>query len=207
MPTSKNFEVGGSGKIHCKVNALNAKIYWKKDAYDGDLPNDVQQDLNGTLTFNNVEFDHRGNYTCYASNDNQQINTSIEVKILPSFEISPSENVEIVEMQSFLLDCKANGFPVPTIKWNYEGKIIDSSTINDERFKIFENSSLLLNEARQEDSGTYACIIGNSAGIKKKESRITIKPMDSYTSFENTETAEGFFFSRAVNYITLFKTI
>lgn len=138
-----------------------------------------------------------GKYTCYALNDNHMINASIEVGIMPCFEISPDELIEIIEMQSFLLNCVATGSPKPNIKWNYDGKVIDS---NDERFIVFSNGSLMLNEARQEDSGTYSCIIGNSAGLKRKESQIIIKPMDSFSSFEtNTEPAEGFFFSKAVS--------
>lgn len=159
------------------------------------LPNDVQ-DINGTLYFNSVQLKDRGMYTCYALNDKDKINASIEVGIMPGFEIAPDEQVELIEMQSFLLNCVATGFPKPNIKWNYDGRVIDS---NDERFRVFSNGSLMLNEARQEDSGTYSCIIGNSAGLKRKESQINIKPMDSFSSFEtNTEHTEGFFFSKAV---------
>lgn len=159
------------------------------------LPNNVQ-DINGTLHFNSVQFEDRGTYTCYARNDRDSINASIEVRIMPCFEVLPDEQVELIEMQSFLLNCVATGFPKPTIKWNYDGKVVDS---NDERFRLFSNGSLLLNEARQEDSGTYSCIIGNSAGLKRKESQIIIKPMDSFSSFEsnNKPTSEGFF-SKAV---------
>lgn len=177
----------------------SATVYWKKDLNE-DLPADAQ-DVNGTLHFKNIDLPHRGKYTCHATDSKHQISASIEVNLLPDFKVSPIESLEIVEMESFLLDCSAKGYPMPTVKWNYDGKILDRNQIHDDRFTIFENFSLLLHEARQEDSGTYACIIGNSAGIKRKESQIVIKPMDSFSSFENSENGDGIFYSKAVRSI------
>jgi Immunoglobulin I-set domain len=162
---------------------------------DEALPNGVE-DVNGTLFFSNVDLDHRGVYTCFATNEKSTINASIEVKLMPRFEVAPKDNIETVEMQSILLDCIAAGFPKPTIKWDYEGKIINFE--NDERFQLFENGSLLLNEVRQDDSGEYACIIGNSAGLKRAKSNIVVKLMDSHSSFEDSEGEDPFIFSRAV---------
>jgi hypothetical protein len=162
---------------------------------DEALPNGIE-DINGTLFFSNVDLDHRGTYTCFATNDKITINASIEVKLMPRFEEAPKDNIEVVEMQSILLNCVAAGFPKPTVKWDYEGNLINFD--NDARFHLFDNGSLLLNEVRQDDSGEYACTIGNSAGLKRRKSNIVVKLMDSHSSFEDSEDEDRFIFSRAV---------
>lgn len=168
-PTNKNFELGSSGKIHCKANG-SVKIYWIKDV-DENLPDDVE-DVNGTLIFNNVASNNKGFYSCFASNaDGEKIEHKIEVGILPQFEIVPSKYLEVVELQSVYLDCV--GSDNSTVKWDYENTMINSE--NDERFHIYGNGSLLLHEARQDDSGKYGCTIGNSAGFKRSESNLVIK--------------------------------
>lgn len=198
----KKLELGQTAKIHCKATG-SKKIYWIKEN-DEELPEDVN-DVNGTLHFNNVVMDHRGTYICFASNDKITINASIEVEILPSFEIEPEKNIEIVEMQSFLLHCVGFGTPNPIVQWDFDGNMIESE--KDERMKIFENGSLLLKEVRQDDSGIYACTIGNSVGLKRKESSVIVRPMDSHTSFEDSEETEGRFFSKAVLMTCLFSVI
>lgn len=207
--------MGSSGKIHCRA-AGSQKIWWTKDS-DELLPNDVE-DVNGTLIFNNVVLDHKGTYTCTASSDEEIIKALIEVGIMPQFELPP-EDLEVVEMQTVLLNCVGIGDPKPTVKWDYETKLID--TENDERFQIYDNGSLLLHEARQDDSGRYGCTIGNSAGFKRSESSLVIKrklkikcfktnlkglclflkiEMDSHSSFEDSEDESSFFMSKAVRF-------
>lgn len=171
-PMSKNVDLGLSSKVHCKA-AGSTKVSWTRDP-DEPLPDDVE-DNNGTLIFNNVRLEHKGNYTCTASNDADTIRFTIEIKILPKFEISPPKNLEVVELQSVLLDCVASGSPTPTIKWDYETTIISTNDGDDARFKIFDNGTLLLHEARQDDAGIYGCFIGNSAGFKRAETILIVK--------------------------------
>jgi PTK7 protein tyrosine kinase 7 len=139
---------------------------------DEKLPDDVD-DINGTLIFNNIVLDHKGKYTCAATNDDETIKASIEVGIMPRFEVAPQEHIDVVELQSVLLNCVGFGSPEPTIKWDYESTMIKPES--DERFHIYDNGSLLLQEARQDDSGRYGCTIGNSAGLKRSESHVMVK--------------------------------
>ena len=57
MMPNKNFELGSTGKIHCKANNIK-DIFWKRNQ-DEELPKDVV-DANGTLVFNNVEINMKG---------------------------------------------------------------------------------------------------------------------------------------------------
>lgn len=147
------------------------------------LPNDVE-DINGTLLFDSVALNNKGQYTCYATNGDETIHQAIQLGIMPRFETSPLEHLEIFEGQKIVLDCVAAGSPKPTIKWDYEGKIITAEE-NDTRIHVFENGSLIIDEARMDDFGTYACIIGNSAGFKRKESNVVVKPLELMSPEEN----------------------
>ena len=141
------------------------------------LPENVD-DVNGTLIFNNVTLEHKGKYSCHASIGDESILASIQVNIViaPKFEVSPPSAINVVEYQPVFLDCIASGSPEPTVRWDYNSKQI-STTVegDDDRFKIFENGTLVLNEARQEDEGRYGCTIGNAAGLKREETVLTIK--------------------------------
>lgn len=57
MMPMKNFELGSTGKIHCKATG-SKNIYWRKNQ-DEELPKDIE-DVNGTLVFNNVELGMKG---------------------------------------------------------------------------------------------------------------------------------------------------
>jgi PTK7 protein tyrosine kinase 7 len=167
-------DLGMSSKVHCKASG-STKVYWTKEPEENFLPDDVE-DVNGTLIFNNVRLEHKGNYTCIATNDIDAIKTTVEVRILPKFDIAPPKNLEVVEYQSVFLDCVASGSPPPTIKWDYESKIIQTNDGDDDgRFKIFDNGTLLLHEARQDDAGTYGCFIGSSVGFKRAETVLNVK--------------------------------
>lgn len=163
-------DLGLSSKVHCKA-AGSTRVYWVREP-DEALPDDVE-DLNGTLVFNNVKLEHKGNYTCIASTDEESIKTSVEVQILPKFDIAPPKNLEVVELQPVFLDCAASGSPTPTIKWDHENTIINDG--DDGRFRIFDNGTLLLHEARQDDAGIYGCLLGSSAGFKRAETVLIVK--------------------------------
>lgn len=157
------------GRVHCKAIG-SSKIHWLKDGSNS-LPSDVE-DVNGTLNFNNVRMEHKGNYSCIAtSKDADVIQTTVSVGIIPVFSLSPPESLELVEMQIVFLDCQASGYPSPTIKWYRDGKEITTEG----RYKIFSNGTLQLQETRQDDGGVYECIAGSSAGFKRAESNVIVK--------------------------------
>lgn len=209
-------ELGSTSKIHCKASG-NPKIVWSREM-DELLPENVD-DVNGTLIFNNVTLEHKGKYSCHASIGDENIHASIQVNIVvaPKFEVSPPSAINVVEYQPVFLDCIASGSPEPTVRWDYNSKQI-STTVegDDDRFKIFENGTLVLNEARQEDEGRYGCTIGNAAGLKREETVLTIKrnysiynslnhdligyflAMDSHSSFEDAAKENGFVMTKAV---------
>nr|XP_033326676.1 Down syndrome cell adhesion molecule-like protein Dscam2 isoform X44 [Megalopta genalis] len=76
---------------------------------------------------------------------------------------------------SVVLACSAQGFPVPTTRWY---KFIEGSTrrqpvqLNERVRQV--SGTLIIREARVEDSGKYLCIVNNSVGGESVETVLTV---------------------------------
>ncbi|KAM7346076.1 protein tyrosine kinase 7 [Cochliomyia hominivorax] len=197
QPTSKNLELGSVGKVHCKAQGTPApQVKWLKD-FNEELP-DTLEDINGTLTFKNVSAEHRGNYTCVASNSQGQINAtvSINVFVAPRFLVAPEGPIESVESGVAVMHCQATGDPKPTIQWDKDLEYLSENNTDRERFKFMENGTLEIRNVQPEDEGSYGCTIGNSAGLKREEVRFIVKSADGFALGEGEQ--EGFLITRAV---------
>ena len=90
---------------------------------------------------------------------------------MPAFEVIPPDKLVVNELEPVILHCTASGSPMPTIKWDFETKMISSNG----RFQIYDNGSLFLQESHLDDSGRYGCTIGSYAGFKRSETFLTVK--------------------------------
>ncbi|KAM8711191.1 hypothetical protein ACLKA7_000343 [Drosophila subpalustris] len=199
QPTSKNLELGILGKLHCKAQGTpTPQVQWVRDAANATLPENVD-DINGTLTFRIVSVEHRGNYTCLASNSQGQINAtvSINVVVTPKFSVAPAGPIETSEQGVAFIHCQAIGDPKPTIQWDKDSQYLRENNTDRERFSFLENGTLVIRNVQAEDEGKYGCTIGNSAGLKREEVRLLVRA--SGDSFLAEETAgDGFLVTRAV---------
>ncbi|XP_053679684.1 tyrosine-protein kinase-like otk [Anopheles nili] len=212
-PTSKNLELGSIAKIHCKAQGTpTPTVHWTSTGSDGNggsgvaLPESVE-DVNGTLVFRNVSAEHRGSYACVASNSQGEIRASVSVNVViaPKFEIAPEGSVQVTELGTVQFHCVATGDPKPTIQWDKDlqylhgraGGPAGANGSEEERYRILENGTLVLTEVHLEDDGRYGCTIGNSAGLKREEVHLIVRPADGIPLPE--ESAEdGFLITRAV---------
>ncbi|XP_055622002.1 tyrosine-protein kinase-like otk [Toxorhynchites rutilus septentrionalis] len=201
-PTSKNLELGSVTKIHCKAQGTpTPTVHWisERGGKTTDLPEAVE-DVNGTLVFRTVTTDHRGNYTCVAANAQGEISATVAVTVVvaPKFEIAPQGSIQVAEMGTVFIHCVATGDPKPTIQWDKDLQYLHSTNQSEEeRFRILENGTLVLMEVHLEDDGKYGCTIGNSAGLKREEVHLIVKPADSMPQPEET-SEDGFLITRAV---------
>ncbi|XP_047359023.1 Down syndrome cell adhesion molecule-like protein Dscam2 isoform X4 [Vespa velutina] len=80
-----------------------------------------------------------------------------------------------VEGESLALACAAQGFPAPITRWY---KFIEGSSrrqpvqLNDRVRQV--SGTLIIREARVEDSGKYLCIVNNSVGGESVETVLTV---------------------------------
>ncbi|XP_065083102.1 tyrosine-protein kinase-like otk [Ochlerotatus camptorhynchus] len=199
-PTSKNLELGSVAKIHCKAQGTpTPSVHWVTEGGRADLPDSVE-DVNGTLIFRTVSTDHRGSYTCVASNSQGDISASVQVNVVvaPKFEIAPEGSIQVTEMGTVFIHCVATGDPKPTVQWDKDLQYLHSSNqTEEERFRILDNGTLVLTEVNLDDDGKYGCTIGNSAGLKREEVHLVVKPADSMPLPEES-SEDGFLITRAV---------
>lgn len=177
-PSTKNLELGSFAKIHCKAQGTpTPSVHWTIEGTKSELP-DAVEDVNGTLTFRSVSTEHRGSYTCVASNSQGEISASVQVHVVvaPKFEIAPEGSIQVAEMGTVFIHCVATGDPKPTIQWDKDLQYLHSSNqTEEERYRILVNGTLVLTEVHLDDDGNYGCTIGNSAGLKREEVHLVVK--------------------------------
>ncbi|XP_050091800.1 tyrosine-protein kinase-like otk [Anopheles aquasalis] len=203
--------------VHWTVEGnRGASVDAAKAGSSNPLP-DTVEDVNGTLVFRAVTADHRGNYVCVASNSQGEIRASVAVNVVvaPKFVTAPEGTVQVSELGTVQFHCVATGDPKPTIQWDKDLQYLHStaqtggggggdgqagngsSEALEDRVRVLPNGTLVLTEVHLEDEGRYGCTIGNSAGLKREEVHLTVRP--TYGMALPEESAEdGFLITRAV---------
>ncbi|XP_029035588.1 Down syndrome cell adhesion molecule-like protein Dscam2 isoform X32 [Osmia bicornis bicornis] len=83
--------------------------------------------------------------------------------------------IQVGAMSSIVIFCPAQGYPVPSFRWY---KFIEGSSrrqpvqLNDRVRQV--SGTLIIREARVEDSGKYLCIVNNSVGGESVETVLTV---------------------------------
>ncbi|XP_071567232.1 Down syndrome cell adhesion molecule 1 isoform X22 [Temnothorax nylanderi] len=94
----------------------------------------------------------------------------------PKFStVDKSRTFEIAEVQGLTLQCPAQAYPVPVFKWYkfIEGTSRRQPVQLNERVRQV-SGTLIIREARVEDSGKYLCIVNNSVGGESVETVLTV---------------------------------
>ncbi|XP_050520762.1 cell adhesion molecule Dscam2 isoform X14 [Daktulosphaira vitifoliae] len=78
-------------------------------------------------------------------------------------------------LQSFCLLCEAQGYPVPSFRWYKfaEGSNKKQAVTLNDRIKQV-SGTLIIREAKVEDSGKYLCVVNNSVGGESVETVLTV---------------------------------
>ncbi|XP_046962727.1 Down syndrome cell adhesion molecule-like protein Dscam2 isoform X39 [Vanessa cardui] len=110
----------------------------------------------------------------------------------PSFSSeSALSSLKRHENQSFALLCQAQAFPVPIFRWY---KFIDGSArkqpvvLNDRVKQV--SGTLIIKEAKVEDSGKYLCVVNNSVGGESVETVLTVTAPLKSTVEPATQTVD-----------------
>ncbi|KAL5286715.1 PTK7 family protein [Megaselia abdita] len=197
QPTSKNLELNSVGKVHCKAQGTpTPQVRWIKD--DVDVLPDSIEDINGTLTFRNVSSENRGSFTCIANSSQGEISATVFINVVvsPKFSLPPLGPLHALEMGSIHIHCQAVGDPKPTIKWDKDSRYFNENNTDVNRFKFHENGTLEINKVHLDDEGRYGCTIGNSAGLKREEVFLNVKPSETFITEEPQQ--DGTIITRAV---------
>jgi hypothetical protein len=98
--------------------------------------------------------------------DRGRLGTPIEAPVIAKF---PTDQV-VDQGNTILLECKADGYPDPEIHWH---KL--NSTLPLSRSSVNENGSLVIENVRKGDTGSYACLAKTLFGSASAYARITVR--------------------------------
>ncbi|XP_022815090.1 Down syndrome cell adhesion molecule-like protein Dscam2 isoform X9 [Spodoptera litura] len=98
---------------------------------------------------------------------------------------------EIQQNQDFALLCPAQGYPVPIFRWYkfVEGTARKQPVTLDDRVKQV-SGTLIIKEAKVEDSGKYLCVVNNSVGGESVETVLTVTAPLKATVEPATQTVD-----------------
>ncbi|CAH4038670.1 unnamed protein product [Pieris brassicae] len=184
-PTIKIEEVGSTVNFTCQAQSINIRgpliVNWYKS--DGDLPQDrtqFDQDT-GMLRITNLQVSDSGMYICQTSDGVSTNQAFATLKVpgndmrLPTVSISPPI-AEYYEGDRIELTCTTTGNPAPRITWQRAyNRPLPRTTQRYDALLVIEN-------ARQDDSGEYRCIASNAAGTRDRTAVVTIRQRPSRPS-------------------------
>ncbi|EDW17736.2 peroxidasin [Drosophila mojavensis] len=140
----------------------------------------LQLQANGSLVLLEPSQLTAGTYRCEARNHlgSVQATAHIEVKDLPEILMAP-QNQTIKLGKSFVLECDADGNPLPSITWQFNGKPLASSTTDADLLLENENTELVVSVAKQQHAGVYRCTASNENGEVSAEATIKVEHSQS----------------------------
>jgi peroxidase len=81
------------------------------------------------------------------------------------------EDLEVKLGQTAVFRCRAAGDPQPRIKWMRDSNEVP---IDDGRYAVMEDGSLVINEVTEDDAGDYECVAHNDMGYAKSRAARTL---------------------------------
>ncbi|XP_060651867.1 LOW QUALITY PROTEIN: peroxidasin [Drosophila nasuta] len=122
----------------------------------------LQLQANGSLVLLEPSQLTAGTYRCEARNSlgSVQATARIEVKDLPEILMAP-QNQTIKLGKAFVLECDADGNPLPSITWQFNGQPLEASV---DLLLENENTELVVSVAKEHHAGVYRCIASNENG-------------------------------------------
>ncbi len=175
---SRRNEVGFRGKetrLWCVFGGTPLpEIRWRKQG--GALPwgRTTYDNYGKTLVIKHVDFEDEGDYTCEASNGvglAKSYSINLEVLAKPRFITEP-EIQTAAEGEEVTFECKADGVPVPRIKWIHNGKPIEETPFNPNR--IITPEKITIMNLRKTDTGNYGCNATNDIGYVYKDVYVNV---------------------------------
>ncbi|KAM9498556.1 cell adhesion molecule DSCAM-like isoform 2-T2 [Salvelinus alpinus] len=195
------FSIGQRVFIPCVVMSGDQPVFitWQKDGQP--IPASLSVtidniDFTSSLRISNLSLLHNGNYTCIARNQAATVEhqSQLIVRVPPKFVVQPKDQDGIYG-KAVILNCSAEGYPVPTIVWKYSKGAgvpqFQPIALNSGfRIQVLVNGSLLIKHVLEEDSGYYLCKVSNDVGADVSKSMyLNVKIPAMITSYPNTTLA------------------
>ncbi|XP_049902461.1 neural cell adhesion molecule 1 isoform X1 [Epinephelus moara] len=159
MTSKQDFLVGEEILLVCKILTGEGEMTWFKDGTeidDSDMVTHVDETVS-KLVIKTATMKDAGRYTCMCelnSGATDEALTQIYVYEALSFGSSPSYH-EFLEGTNGLVPCMVTGKPVVDVHWLRNKEEI--STNAGKRVRQLPDNTLLIENVKREDAGTYFC--------------------------------------------------
>ena len=206
---------GSQAKLVCEVKGKpEPKVEWFKDGQPVLENQRIKMQFDGetsTLRFTKIELDDEGEYKFVARNELGEVSSTAELfvneaSVRPEFT-DKMKPIDVKEGEEARFDVRITGTPTPVVEW-YKGK----DKIEDEgRFMIVDDEedelfSLIIDDVRSDDSGTYKCVAANEEGEVAGLAKLTVRDKTEKPVIEDAvlaapvETVEGILWSSLTFY-------
>lgn len=153
---------------------------------------------NGTFVIHNVQLQDRGQYLCSARNlhgiDKMMV-TLVVLAQAPKMMIPRHQDVTVFLGDGALLDCQAQGLPIPNISWVLPDRsVVRTISDSEQKVMLFTNGTLQVKHTNYLDKGVYKCIASNAAGADMLSVRLQIAvlpPTIQEQRWENHTVSDG----------------
>uniref|UniRef100_A0ABM5GDB4 Hemicentin-1 n=1 Tax=Pogona vitticeps TaxID=103695 RepID=A0ABM5GDB4_9SAUR len=158
--------------LYCETNAVPPPVLtWYKDGYLLSSSGKVLILPGGrVLQIPRAQSEDAGRYICVAVNEagEDSIQYSVRVLLPPSINGANGdmpEEVTVLMSKMAMMECIANGSPIPSITWQKDGQVLTE----DSQHKFIANGrTLQILSSQIADTGRYVCVVENTAGSAKK---------------------------------------
>ncbi|OCT75409.1 hypothetical protein XELAEV_18030588mg [Xenopus laevis] len=198
-PKAFMMSLGKDATLSCQIiGNPTPMVTWEKDKLpiksEGRFKM-IEEDNLYRITIYDLRFEDSGQYICRAINTIGEAFAAVTIKVgdekegtvaecSPFFILKPiTTKISLGEDATF--QCRVQGNPSPTVKWEKDGKILGKG-FDSNRIRIIDNgesSSVKIHCIRFSDSGTYLCRAENPVGQATASASLLID------SFSNSTTA------------------
>ncbi|XP_050978198.1 neurofascin homolog (chicken) a isoform X14 [Labeo rohita] len=177
-PTNLVLAPEESGRLVCRARGSpNPTIQWlvNGEPIESSLPNPNRNVVGDTIMFQAVQIGSSAVYQCNASNEHGYLLANAFVNVLdmaPRMLGPKNQLIKVIENNRTFLDCPFFGSPLPLLRWFKNGL---GSGLDGGHYKLYNNGTLEIKQARPEDQGTYTCVASNILGKMENQVRLEVK--------------------------------
>ncbi|XP_076363701.1 cell adhesion molecule DSCAM-like isoform X2 [Tachypleus tridentatus] len=195
-----DIELGSRVQIVCnlKKGDLPVTLTWKKDG----KPLSTNERVT-VLSFDAFSSDLRiqtiipedvANYSCTATNSagSDSFTSALIVRAPPFWKQQPENTVQAIFGTRTLIACSVGGYPAPGVTWKIKSPSGSLTPISRSyKMNVLDNGTLLINDVKETDSGTYLCQAENGVGEKlEKAVRLSVHVPPSIESYSEVVTVQ-----------------
>ncbi|XP_076359067.1 cell adhesion molecule DSCAML1-like [Tachypleus tridentatus] len=196
----RDIELGSRVQIICnlKKGDLPVVLVWKKNGEPLSLGGEINiaklNDFSNVLMISNIDSEDVANYTCTATNSagSDSFTADLIVRAPPFWKQQSENTVQAIFGTRTLIACSVGGYPAPRITWKIKGPSGSLTPISRSyKMKVLDNGTLLINDVKETDSGTYLCQAENGVGESlEKAVRLSVHVPPSIESYNEVVTVQ-----------------